>query len=564
MPTLQRTIQFDRVDPVTAPDALIPATIATATPVMRCGVAEVLDCTASGVDLERAPLPLIVAHESNRLAIGLVEQIRAMGDRVVGMVRFATSPEAQQIRADVLAGIHRGLSVGYSHLDEGTPIQGGVAYRWKPHEVSVVAVPADPQSGFFRNLSGANTMPNTMIKSSDAAAILKLCRQHGLETNADDMLERGLTIEQSKAEIINLLADRDHRSGGHLNVSQNTTADSARERDLIINSLASRMGARVNGEVIRSEDCVSLAVRSLHLIGQSIGREENRDAIIRRSMTTGDFPSLLGTAVGRVLYQAYSESPAALKAVSRMTNLPDFREKRMVRLGAAPSLEKVNEHGEFKHGVVNDTTNTWRLATYGRIVSLTRQAMVNDDLSGFADLITKFGQAASRREADELVAALTVNPTVDGSPLFHADRSSLTTYALSVTGLADAVNKLRMQKEMDGGFVLQAPGSIIVPAALEMVALQLVASYTPTQASAVQPFQLSVVVEPRLDAVSPVDWYLVASNQSAFEHGYLDGAEGVQTEQQNGFEVDGLSIKARLDFGCGWGSPVGWVKSDVT
>ncbi|MBA4256937.1 MAG: hypothetical protein C0445_13790 [Polaromonas sp.] len=564
MPTLHRTIQFERVDPITSPDALIPATIATATPVMRHGVGEVLDCTASGVDLARAPLPLIVAHESNRLAIGLVEQIRAMGDRVVGMVRFATSPEAQQIRADVLAGIHRGLSVGYRHLDEGTPIQGGVAYRWQPHEVSIVPVPADPQSGFFRNLSGAPTMPTTMIKGSDAAAILKLCRERGLEAHADDLLERGLTLDQAKAEIVNILATHDQRSGGHLNVRPHTSTDSARERDLIINSLAARMGANVTGEVIRSEDCVSLAVRSLQLAGQSVSRHDNRDAIIRRSMTTGDFPHLLGAAVGRVLHQAYTDSPAALKTVSRKANLPDFRDRRVVRMGSAPSLEKVNEHGEFRYGAVTDASNTWKLTTYGRIVSLTRQAMVNDDLGGFSDLITKFGQAASRREADELVSVLTVSPAVDGSPLFHADRSSLITDALSVDGLAAAVNKLRMQKELDGGFVLQSPGAIVVPAALEMTALQLVAAFTPAQASAVQPFQLGVVVEPRLDAISTTDWYLVATNQSALEHGYLDGAEGVQTEQEQGFEVDGLSIKARLDFGCGWGSAVGWVKADVT
>lgn len=563
MPTLQRTIQFERVDPLTAPGALIPATIATATPVMRNGLAEVLDCTATGVDLARAPLPLIVAHESNRLAIGLVEDVRAMGDRVVGMVRFATSPEAQQIRADVLAGIHRGLSIGYRHLDEGTAIEGGMAYRWQPHEVSIVSVPADPQSGFFRNLPGTTTMPAIMIKSSDAAAILKLCRDHKIESHADDFLERGLTIDQAQAEVLNLLADRDQRSGGHLNVRSVSTTDSAQEREVIINSLAARMGARVQGQVIRSEDCVALAARSLQLLGRSIDRHDSRDAIIRRSMTTGDFPHLLGAAVGRVLQQAYAESPAALKIVSRKTNLQDFRERRVVRMGGAPSLEKVNEHGEFRYGAVTDASNTWKLTTYGRIVSLTRQAMVNDDLGGFSDLITKFGQAAARREADELVSVLVNEPAVDGSPLFHADRSSLITTELSSTGLADAVNKLRMQKEMDGGFVLQSPGSIIVPAALEMVARQLVAAITPNQASAEQPFQLSVVVEPRLDEVSKKDWYLVAENQNAFEHGYLDGAEGVQIEQEQGFEVDGVSIKARLDFGCGWGSPVGWVKADV-
>lgn len=43
------------------------------------------------------------------------------------------------------------------------------------------------------------------------------------------------------------------------------------------------------------------------------------------------------------------------------------------------------------------------------------------------------------------------------------------------------------------------------------------------------------------------------------EYGYLDGSEGVQVTQREGFEVDGREIKARLDFG--WVAPAGWVKS---
>lgn len=74
-----------------------------------------------------------------------------------------------------------------------------------------------------------------------------------------------------------------------------------------------------------------------------------------------------------------------------------------------------------------------------------------------------------------------------------------------------------------------------------------------------QPYSLKVIVEPRLDAVSKVQWYLAANNQTAFEHGYLDGAEGVHTTRE-GFTTDGLEVKARLDFGCGWVAPYGWVK----
>lgn len=52
-------------------------------------------------------------------------------------------------------------------------------------------------------------------------------------------------------------------------------------------------------------------------------------------------------------------------------------------------------------------------------------------------------------------------------------------------------------------------------------------------------------MEPRLDAVSKVQWYLAANNQTAFEHGYLDGAEGGQVTIREEFTTDGLEVMAR-------------------
>jgi len=71
---------------------------------------------------------------------------------------------------------------------------------------------------------------------------------------------------------------------------------------------------------------------------------------------------------------------------------------------------------------------------------------------------------------------------------------------------------------------------------------------------------LQVIVEPRLDTNSTTAWYLATAG-GALEYGYLEGQEGVNTETRNGFETDGVDIKARLDFGAGFVAPTGWVKS---
>ena len=557
---LLRAIAIEQLTEKVADDAPIPCTIATQTPVQRFGTAEVLDCSATGVDLSRSPLPLIISHDSQQLSIGLVENLRAMGDRVVGEVRFASSSEAQQVRTDVLGGIHRSLSVGYAHLDDGTPIEGGLMYRWQPYEVSIVSVPADPQAGFFRSLNTSNTMNTT-----DREAIEGLCTRHGFPGLSQDLITRGATLDQARSTILDALDARDAQRNGGSQVSQMMSPQAPAQRSLIENTLVAAFGGRPNGEVIRAADIAGLAARSLEMCGERVRASDSRDRIIQRAMHgTSDFSALLGSAVGRVMHSIYEEIQAPLKAVANLANLPDFRARSVVRLGGAPSLEPVGEHGEFTHGTLNDTENGWRLTTYGRILSLSRQAMVNDDLQGFATLLRKFAQAAARREADELAAVLLSPNLIDELPLFHADRSSLVDKKLTLAGLGVAVEALRLQKEDDGGLILQEPANLVVPVALEMTARQLVASFVANTADTVQPYRLGVVVEPRLDKVSKSAWYLVAGNQSALEYGYLDGAQGVQITQREGFEVDGLEVKARLDFGCGWVAPIGWVKSTGT
>ena len=64
--------------------------------------------------------------------------------------------------------------------------------------------------------------------------------------------------------------------------------------------------------------------------------------------------------------------------------------------------------------------------------------------------------------------------------------------------------------------------------------------------------RLAPISEPRLDAASETAWYLAASpNQiDTIEYAYLEGQQGAYIETRNGFDVDGVEIKCRLDFGA--------------
>ncbi|NYH13434.1 hypothetical protein GGD41_000662 [Paraburkholderia bryophila] len=222
----------------------------------------------------------------------------------------------------------------------------------------------------------------------------------------------------------------------------------------------------------------------------------------------------------------------------------------------ALKLEKVNESGEYKYGKLVDSGEVIQLGSYGKIISFTRQMIINDDLSALQRVPLYFGRAAANLESDVTYAALTGNtPMSDGKTLFHAAHANLGAGGpISIDTLTAGRAAMRVQKAPGDGTPLNgAPKFLLVPAALETVAGQYTSNqYVPNQANQQNPFYstLTPIVEPRLDAVSTTAWYLAADPAAidTVEYCYLEGEQGLYTEQDLDFDVDGLKVKARLDF----------------
>jgi hypothetical protein len=283
--------------------------------------------------------------------------------------------------------------------------------------------------------------------------------------------------------------------------------------------------------------------------------------IIERAIShaAGDFPQLLTAAGDRILRQAYEAAPAGLKAIARQTTARDFRAKSKLQLGEAPELLEVRPGAEYKLGTMLEGVETYRLATFGRLFGINRQALVNDDLGAFADASVRFGRSAAEFEAKFLVDLLLSNPKMqDTVALFHANHGNLAASggALIVATLDLARQAMRLQKGLDSKTPINtAPRYLLVPAALETLAEQVVASITPAASTDVNPFsgKLEAIVEPRLDATSNKAWYLVADHAAidTIEYAHLEESQGPQFFTREGWEVDGIEFKIRDDFGAG-------------
>jgi len=295
--------------------------------------------------------------------------------------------------------------------------------------------------------------------------------------------------------------------------------------------------------------------------------------IVRRAMqSTSDFAYILADASNKRLRQAYMENvPSYARWARRAANAPDFKTINVTQLSGAPDLDKVLEGGEFKRGKVSDSKETYSILTYGKILTISRQAIVNDDLSAFDRLPVALAASSRRKENAIVYALLTANGAMtDGGNLFnataittaggHANLGTGTGSALSATSLTTMRTAMRVQKGLASEPLNIAPAFLIVPAALEQTAYQLTsANYVPATQGNVSEFRaggktaLEPVIEAVLDGSSSTAWYAAArpGEVDTIEFCYLDGSEGLYLEQQVGFDIDGIELKARLDFAAG-------------
>lgn len=283
--------------------------------------------------------------------------------------------------------------------------------------------------------------------------------------------------------------------------------------------------------------------------------------------TTDDFTAALGIASNKILLDSYALSESQLKRVSREVGAPDFRPINTVRVTGGMGLDKIDEGGEFSHGTINDAGEAFAVETYGKIFALSRQAFVNDDLGALSNAARIQGAGAALTEARLFASLLEKNSGLgplmqDGKALFHTDHGNVATTGalINITSLSEARIALRRQKGLSGEAIAVQPAFLVVPPELETVAQQFVAEITAASADQVNPFsdRLEVIVDNNLS--NGKRWYLAATPgvPDGLLHAYLDGAKGPQLATREGFEVDSIEFRVRLDFGCGFADHRAW------
>ncbi|MGZ5302517.1 MAG: prohead protease/major capsid protein fusion protein [Bacteroidia bacterium] len=491
------------------------------------------------------------------------------------------------------------------------------AIDWEPFEVSFVAVPADYNATVRSNnsefvatqnevtiISNSKTrnMPEEVVQTPAATAtpaaaapaanapaetpvnaeqerslataaatqrsvdILSACRAANLGADYAETLikDPAVTIDKARQMIIQKLADNQPAATRSVSVAIIGEDEQVKERKAIEYAMMSRThpGQYQIGIANNQDSTLAANYRGISVLDaarlllkqRGIAVEGfNKQDLYVRSMSTSDFPNLLSNIANKILRKEYEQTPQTFKALAMQQNLPDFKLSNGIQFGGDVTFDEVKEGAEFKYGSLTETVDNWKLSTYGKILKMTRQMIINDDLGAFARIARRIAVGASENESNLFWALITGNVTVGSAALFHSTHGNLAASGavLDATSMSAARTAMRRQKGLTTKeLIVVNPKYIVVAPEQEMAADQLLTNITPNTAGTVNPFTnagLQKIVEVRLASPS---WYVFAGNEiESFTYGYLEGNEGLYTEMRYGFESDGVEIKARQDFG---------------
>ncbi|PZU43688.1 MAG: hypothetical protein DI568_17015 [Sphingomonas sp.] len=537
---------------------------------------ETLSVEPSAVRLERlnAGAPVLASHNQRDLGavVGSVVPGSARIANGMGIARIslAATADVADIVAKVQAGHIRNVSVGYiiHAFESRDPAPGArrqlLATDWEPLEISLVAVAADPGAQ-LREFAERNTGGRPI----SVGTLMQNLRSSGCFTPEETLsvLEIHETTPFTLRSYQEMMGHRmsERVAEGPRTINRVKVGVDAGDfvRAGIEDAFYARISGQMPSEPARQYMGLTLSQMAREWLGQrgAIDRLSSDHEVVERAMhTSSDFP-LIAAAVGnRYLQDQYEAAESALKRAANPRSVRDFNQINALGLATAKPIEEVAEGGEVHYGSAVERREAYVLRTFGQIIGITRQVLINDDLGAFSSPIGLFGRACAEVEARELAALLNANAGAgvnlrDGNPLYHASRVNRAAAgtALDLPNLSLGRKAMRDMKDVDAATPVNAvPKILLVGSALETSAEQILTAIQANAIASVNPFggKLELGVDPRLTGNG---WRLFADPRQfpVLEYAYLEGAQGPQLAVREGWNVLGMEFRVHLDFGAG-------------
>lgn len=597
------------IDHVDTDSRTVELSFSSETPYGRWFGDEILCHDEGCINLERFinGLGTVLFNHDRDAVVGHIEKAWLEDNRGKALVRFDTDEQSETIFQKVQSGTLQGVSVGYSIkryevLDEKDSVSSNGRFKgpdtyvvtdWEPLEISIVSVPADATVGVGRSAEEIHTSIDTQedntrmdqektlevqeekstpvetgITQADlqkameqerkrTSEITALFRDFDVE-GADEAIVMGVSVDEARAMVMDQLRARNKGVSVTMGEAESDKFRAAAQDAVLMAAGIPVADAAPGANELRGYSMIELARESLQRENVKANFGDNMELARQAINSTSTFPAIMSNLANKSVMTGFNEAETTFQIWAGKGSNRDFKEAARVALSEAGNLELVPEGGQFPHDSLGEASARTKVATYGKLFSLTRQAIINDDLGLFSKIATKYGSAAKRLVNKMVYAQLTGNVKMqDNIALFDTKHGNVagTGEALSVKAIAKAITAMRRQKGITGEATLNiTPKYLVVPPELEVTAYQIVnstAAVDGVNSGVINPYKGRFVVVADAELTDPDAWYLVAdaSQHDTIEVTYLNGVETPRLETRQGFDVDGIEYKVAFDVG---------------
>lgn len=378
------------------------------------------------------------------------------------------------------------------------------------------------------------------------------------------------------------VTDAVRRSVGSARVEE--VMNKAYERDMQAFGLQDLVYASIEsaGEEIPSRRVNSQTIEAAMLASKEIRASSASSSI--------SLPGVLSNIANKQMLQSYEDNKGIWDKICSTTDTSDFKSFDSYRLTEAGVLEQVGPSGEIKHATLGEDSFSNRVINHARLIGLTEEMLMNDDLGAFQRLARHFGRMSAHAIEQTVIQTLTgaslntgagaASDFFRGAALGNSQANYFegSSSALSIDSLGTAWQMFADQTDREGKPIMLDPAVLLTTTGNAILAKNL---YNSTEvriagssdrtravnnawAGMFEPV-MSQYLSQSAYGGSASEWYLVSRVSDDFAPIQVAFLNGQRTPQIERFDYDpnmlGVTFRAKLPFGVALQDPRCIVKS---
>lgn len=190
-------------------------------------------------------------------------------------------------------------------------------------------------------------------------------------------------------------------------------------------------------------------------------------------LSTIDISTILSNVANKFLREGFNAVDMTPMRIAAIRPVNDFKTVTTVSLTGDLQYDKLGPSGEIKHGELGEETYSNKADTYARMLAITRQDIINDDLGALTAVPRRLGRGAGLKLNDIFWTKF-----LNNTSFFTSGRNNVNEGVANMTvdGLTATETIFMNQTDPDGKPLGLMPAILVVPTALKVPANTLMRS----------------------------------------------------------------------------------------